>query len=334
MIKLNAKTNKGNVTKLIDMQINSVNSLLSSEKAFSNQILVFLKSFIGNIEVDCIFSDEINKFLSDASHYLSKINSNIAIYNNLLDILDNIKFNCPDLEYSAIVSRITAYNEKFDKATSEVLKSNNEIERFIHEMQTIDISEYISVENMDKIETSVDSQDGSDSDSNLAIAQSPIPEKKPTTRKRKGAVSLVENTLTISEKTGLVTLPYKISDLKKVLRKEPEKYTSLTDVILAQYTIPLRNYKFSAISRFREAYKLIIEKEHGSKKEALNLGAELLANYNLHPAIITACKNLNELDIYLSCLEFNELEDFHFFKIVYEALPVITKTNKNMVTAN
>lgn len=182
-------------------------------------------------------------------------------------------------------------------------------------MSSLDISEYISIDNLD-ILTNADS-----ADAGSTIVQEP----KKATRKKKDTVSLNENTLTISETSGLVTLPYKVADLKKALRNEPEKYASLSDVILSQYTVPLRDYRFSAISRFKEAYKLVINKEHGSKKEALSLATELLTNYNLHPAVIAACKNLNELDVYLSCLEFNELEDFHFFKIVYEALPVMVK---------
>lgn len=321
MIKLNSKTNKGNVIKLINIEVTSVNSLLDSQKAFSKQILVFLKSFIGNVEVDSIFADNVNKFMSDSSYYLSKINSNISLYNNLLEILDNIKFNCPSIEYSTTVSKITQYNKKFETSTSEIFKNNVDIEKFIHSMTTLDISEYISVDNLDKIDSLSDSDDNSN--------DSTSEQKTKTTRKRKNPVSLIENTLTISEIEGLVTLPYKTTDLKKILRNEPDKYGSLSDVILSQYTVPLRNYKFSAISRFKEAYKLIINKEHGTKREAFNLAVELLSNYNLHPAIITACKNLNELDVYLSCLEFNELEDFHFFKIVYEALPVPVKKNKH-----
>ena len=45
----------------------------------------------------------------------------------------------------------------------------------------------------------------------------------------------------------------------------------------------------------------------------------------MHPAIITACKNSNELDVYLSCLEYNELEDFTSFKIVFQGLPAVSK---------
>lgn len=324
MIKLNSKTNQSNVMKLINIEVTSVTASLDSQKAFSKQILVFLKSFIGNVEVDSIFADNVNKFISDSSFYLSKINSNIALYNNLLEILDNIKFNCPSIEYSTTVSKITQYNKKFDTSTSEILKNNVDIEKFIHSMSSLDISEYISIDNLD-ILTNADS-----ADAGSTIVQEP----KKATRKKKDTVSLNENTLTISETSGLVTLPYKVADLKKALRNEPEKYASLSDVILSQYTVPLRDYRFSAISRFKEAYKLVINKEHGSKKEALSLATELLTNYNLHPAVIAACKNLNELDVYLSCLEFNELEDFHFFKIVYEALPVmVKKKNKKEVLA-
>ena len=318
MIKLNSKTNQSNVMKLINIEVTSVTASLDSQKAFSKQILVFLKSFIGNVEVDSIFADNVNKFISDSSFYLSKINSNIALYNNLLEILDNIKFNCPSIEYSTTVSKITQYNKKFDTSTAKILKNNVDIEKFIHSMSSLDISEYISIDNLD-ILTNADS-----ADTGSTIVQEP----KKATRKKKDTVSLNENTLTISETSGLVTLPYKVADLKKALRNEPEKYASLSDVILSQYTVPLRDYRFSAISRFKEAYKLVINKEHGSKKEALSLATELLTNYNLHPAVITACKNLNELDVYLSCLEFNELEDFHFFKIVYEALPVMVKKIK------
>ena len=102
----------------------------------------------------------------------------------------------------------------------------------------------------------------------------------------------------------------------------------MSDIILDQYTVPLSNYKVSAVARFKEAYKLIMDREHGTKKEALKLAVELFSNYSLHPAIITACKNLNELDVYLSCLEFDELDDFRFFKIVYQSLPVVSKAKK------
>ena len=48
-------------------------------------------------------------------------------------------------------------------------------------------------------------------------------------------------------------------------------------------------------------------------------------NYKLNPIIIAACRNLDELDIYLDCLETNQLYDFKCFEIKFEVLPTITK---------
>ena len=311
MIKLNSKTNQDNVIKFIDMEITSVHSLLSSQKAFSKQILVFLKNFLGNVDIDSTFSDDVNNFISDASEYLSKINKNIEIYTNLLEQLESIKNNLDTVKYNITVSEITKYNKELSNNTTQIMHNNEDIEKFIHSMSSIDVSEYISIDALDKVAETVEPEDT----------------KKPTktTRKRKSTSKLTDDTLIISEIDGTVTLPYKVTDLKRILRKNPEKYTSLSDIILDQYTIPLSNYKVSAVARFKEAYKLIMD---GTKKEALKLAVELFSNYSLHPAIITACKNLNELDVYLSCLEFNELDDFRFFKIVYQSLPVVSKVKK------
>lgn len=315
MIKINQKTNKSNIKKLIDIEIASLNASLSSQQALSRQILLFLKNFIGNIEIDSLFSNEIASFIEDASKNLKEINKNIDIYNKLLEILDNIKFNLTELGFKDTLIKINQYNKKSETDTGNILKSTTKIEEFIHSMSSIDISEYISVENIDTVLQTKDDN----------IKEEIVTETTPKSKIKKHQSSLLENTLVISEKDGCVTLPYKISELKKILKKEPEKYDSLSDIVQLLYTIPIKNYKYSAISRFKEAYKLITQREHGSKKDALNLAAELFSNYSLHPAIITACKNLNELDIYLSCLEYNELEDFHFFKIIYEALPTVTK---------
>ena len=302
MIKLNSKTNKNNISKFIDLEINSITALLSTQKTFSKQVLVFLKDFLGNIDTELTLSDEVNEFISDASMYLSKINKNIEKYNHLLDILDKIKNDCSNVEYSETINAISNYNKEFEAQTLSILRSNLDIERFIHSMSSVDISEYLSIEGLDKVYKT-------DKDNSELKKQSKF------RILRKNNEALVENTLIISETNKTVTLPYKISDLKNLLRNDSEKYNSLSDIILDKYTIPISEYKFSALSRFKEAYRLIINKEHGSKKQALNLAFELFSNYNLHPAIITACKNLNELDIYLSCLEFNELEDFRFLKL-------------------
>jgi len=139
--------------------------------------------------------------------------------------------------------------------------------------------------------------------------------------------SFIENTLIISEVKGKVFLPYTLEKIQSYIAKSENKNLSIQEVIDSVYTVPLSNYKKSVTSRFTEAFKLVRQKEHGSIKDALDLAFELAFNYNLHPAIITACNNINELDIYLACMEYNELDNFRFFNINFEMSPMISKKN-------
>lgn len=139
--------------------------------------------------------------------------------------------------------------------------------------------------------------------------------------------SLEDNkTLVISEEDGKVYLPYTKEDIKKdVLQNKGAK---ISEVIDQKYVLPLDKYKNSMRARFREGYNLMYYREKKSKRSAIMLGIELMFESNLHPAIISACKTLEELDIYLDCLEDNELEKFSCFKIIYKSLPTLHKNNK------
>ena len=133
------------------------------------------------------------------------------------------------------------------------------------------------------------------------------------------------NTLIISDSNQNVVLPYKVIELEEKL-KNNKKYKTLQDVIKNEYTLPLETFKNPTKSRFREAFQLIKKKEHGSLKEAIELGFELMFQSDLNPAVIAACKDLDELDIYLDCLDDNELDKFSCFKIEYNVPP--TKKSK------
>lgn len=128
------------------------------------------------------------------------------------------------------------------------------------------------------------------------------------------------NTLLISEIQNKVVLPYTISELQQILDSN-KHYTNLQDVIDKVYTIPIDKYKNSLKSRFKETYNLMRHKEKYSVFDSLNLALELSFNTLLNPAIISACKNLDELDVYLDCLSSNELDKFDLFNIKYEILP-------------
>ena len=133
-------------------------------------------------------------------------------------------------------------------------------------------------------------------------------------------------TLVISEEDGKVYLPYTKDEVKEDMAQNKGK--KISELIEQKYILPLDRYKNSMKARFREGYKLMHEREGKSRKSAFFLGLELMFETNLHPAIISACKNLQELDIYLDCLEDNELEKFSCFKIIYKSLPTLTKKGK------
>ena len=128
-------------------------------------------------------------------------------------------------------------------------------------------------------------------------------------------------TLVISEEDGKVYLPYTKEDIKNEAGQN--KGIRISEIIENKYILPLDKYKNSIRARFREGYNLMYKREGKSRKSAILLGIELMFETNLHPAIISACKNLEELDIYLDCLEDNELEKFSCFKIIYKSLPTL-----------
>ena len=134
------------------------------------------------------------------------------------------------------------------------------------------------------------------------------------------------HTLVISEEDGKVYLPYTKDEIKKDVSQN--KGTKISEIIENKYILPLDKYKNSIRARFREGYNLMYHREGKSKRSAIMLGIELMFETNLHPAIIAACRNLDELDIYLDCLDDNELEKFSCFKIIYKSLPTLRKKAK------
>lgn len=137
------------------------------------------------------------------------------------------------------------------------------------------------------------------------------------------------NVLLISEEDGKVYLPYTAEEIKEEAANNVG--ISIEEIIEKKFVCPIGNYKHAMKARFREAYNLMRHKERRSKKDAIFLGLELMFEFNLHPAVIAACKDLQQLDIYLDCLDDNELEKFSCFKIIYKAMPTVVKKNKTEI---
>ena len=295
-----------NMKKLIELEKISLTSTLEIQKNLNKQILMFIKNFMS----DVTFSYDINPndrafyYLNESTNALTKSNSNITILKNLLSSLEKINDHIENSE-----EQIHAYNQSFQDHINSIYESTEIIENFVHRITTIDLSELaqsLTVKSEEKPENIIDNDDFSN--------------------------FYFENTLIISELQQKVFLPFTINNVKEILLSNRNEYTSIQNVIDKLYTRPITDYKFPAIARFREAYKLIKDKENGSTLKALGLGFELFFNYNLHPAIITACKSSDELDVYLACLEDNTLNDFHFFDIKYQIPPAVVHPSKNTVS--
>ena len=139
--------------------------------------------------------------------------------------------------------------------------------------------------------------------------------------------SLEDNrTLIISEEDGKVYLPYTKAEVKEEMAQNKGK--KISELIEENYVLPLDRFKNSMKARFIEGYNLMYKREGKSRKSAFFLGLELMFETNLHPAIISACKSIEELDIYLDCLEDNELEKFSCFKIIYKSLPTLRRKGR------
>lgn len=211
-----------------------------------------------------------------------------------------------ELNYGNFYLDITRNDESFTIETNEDIELDYVVKNLIktNEMFSFTVSNLSEIETIDgKLKLKIDEE---------KMLESKIQDNK---------------VLLISEEEGKVYLPYTKADVKRKI--EESRNTDIEEIIEKNYIIPMEKYKSSIKARFREGYNLMRNKEGKSKKNAIMLGLELMFEFNLHPAIISACRNLEELDIYLDCLEDNELEKFSCFKIVYKAVPIVKKDKKN-----
>ena len=97
-----------------------------------------------------------------------------------------------------------------------------------------------------------------------------------------------------------------------------KQYKNLEDVIKHNYMIPLSYYKNEKFSRYSETYDLMRNRENQPVSEAVKKAYDISMNSKIHPAIIRACKTHYELDLYISCLEDDNLSNFKIFDIIIE----------------
>lgn len=307
--------NEDELNNIIEKEKTAVNLIIDSQN-MKKDILLNTKQRFNNYANTAIptLTDSINFFLNNFENSLALTETNIYLLNNLLLLLDNLELS------NTNETNIENFNTTFFE-TNKIITSNSlQIEKTLNYILTFSYSSENVLDNFMQ---------------NLCITDlAPKKELAPqqivneTKSKNSDIENSKENTLIISEKENVVLLPYTISEVNSILENNSEKYSNIEDVIKDKFTLPYNSFKNSAMARFREAFKLMREKEKQSIKESIDLGIEMFFNYNLHPAIIPACKSLDELDIYLDCLEDNELNKFDCFKIVFDMLPAVNNKLK------
>ena len=256
-----------------------------------------------NIENSIDTAEQIIDFLSKLQYFLGLVDQNMERVEFLQNYYNKLKI---PYELSELQEYYNIYNTKISEIASSQLELNN----FFAEASKIlsyKIPNKENKENTEKKEQKIAEEPPvlTNTDSNNSIENNDL--------------SYPENTLIISEISKTVLLPYKKSELDNLEDVSVNK----NDLIREKYVVPIEKYKSPALSRFREAFKLMRNIEKKSMIEAIDLGIELSLNSKLHPAIISACRNLNELDIYLDYLDNNQTDKFNCFSIKFEITPLL-----------
>ena len=250
-----------------------------------------------------------------------KIERNLEILNDLMERIDN-------LSKGELTKIINKYNKKFNE-----IKRNIYINIFNSEPNLeYNIKQNIQEKNnlYEKAKKEIESND---------IKKDETKEEK--VRDINNNLTHVENsedinekneiqnndTLLISEILNAVVLPYTAEEVLEILKNENETYKTAEEVIKDKFTRPLSDYRVQFWSRYNETIKLLTVRQDYKLGESIPLALEIMRKRFLHPAIISACRSLDELDVYLDCLDKNEVDDFKIFKIKYELHPILVKNN-------
>ena len=295
---------------------------ITKDGIFNSNELYLLQNFEANLvninlkiaeqenkrnEVTCLFdtlskTDSVSKIESkkDYSEGINNISEkfakNIEKLNSLKSLLIDINSGFISLSRSAssdevainLKEKINSYFSTYEEIKKDIMLADIEVDRFVkrinssNDKKSEEVSEEISDGNIQN-----------------------------------------NNTLIISEKDNKVFLPYTVSEIQSYMEKYPKEYKSLEYVINKEFILPLDYYtKHPSLARFREAYSLIRDREAKSVFDALKYALNIMFKYDLNPAIISACKTEEALNLYIECLENKDLSKFNLFKIEFRLNPL------------
>lgn len=282
----------------------------------------------------CSDFEEQNLEIKDLTDKIKIFQTQIKKIDNNLNILNNINQD----EYSKIDKKtINKYNQKYREIRNNYLNNSIDegeisikhisylVDNFIftfEEMKQNHVKEITEMQFQSNKEVIIDNSKTLDLTLELKNSEK-IENDAHIENKLQN-----NDTLLISEKQNIVILPYTIKELLDILNSKENSYKTVEEVIEKEFTRKLSDYRIQFTSRYIETMKLARERENYSLFDAISLATEMMGKRLLYPAIISACKTLNDLDVYLDCLDKNELDDFKIFKIKYELYPMIVRQKR------
>ena len=324
----NLQTNLDTELFVLKNQIDIANK--KEETIYKKFINLSVQSCL-NFENASILNDFNNAF-SSSSEILEKLNSQKNKLDSIKDYVSGIDFE-NDFNQQDFLSNLQELLEDYydNKNTTQKL--------FVEENTQLD--ELISILDKNNASLNNDSLNKKDTPplnkNNASFKKFDIPKGKNEPKKSKFIPfeninktkkeknnkpnQLSDNRLLfISEKNQKVYLPYYATDLQQILLKSD--YETCDEFIENEYIFPLKKYKNPLVSRFKESYRLMREREYESFAKSFSFAIKTMNNYKLHPAVITACRNIDELKCFLGCLEEDSVDSFDIFDIKFDAPPI------------
>ena len=297
---------------IINNEIKVLNNILIQQRCLKQTLALYLRKISEGIynADDVKDSNSLISCLNGIQKSFDNIKDNINQIIELKKYIEKALSNPCDTNYFEI------YNERYTQIFEKISEDNIFYYSFMESLLKFMEVKFpgIKLEN-DTNNKAASSQVKNTSQTELNINTTEI--KNNEILKQIKDSTYLEKTLFVSEKNGNAILPYSTNELENYFSNYPEKYSSIQDIIDKEYTISTKSFHNASMSRFKETFNLA-RKSKLSFIKSLNLANELFFNTNVDPIIIRACNNINELYIYLSCLEDNVLNEFKCFKIIYE----------------
>lgn len=234
--------------------------------------------------------------INNSSNNIETINV-VPVENTNIETTENIDSKETEISNTSIVT----------EETIDTVEKNTSI---------IENSETTNLKTQDESFTTEDIVEEPNTIENAIEEIENIDNKENVTNRESVTTNFLEKTLFINYKSNTAILPYSLFDLEEAFSENPEKYSSINDIIKKEYTVSLDDYTNNSISRFKQTFKLAKERSHLSFFESLSYANRLFFESDVEPIIIAACDSIHELDCYLEYLNNDFTTPFNCFNII------------------